>query len=76
MKKLRKVLDKFNEGFSKLDEDMIKTIEVFLKLDLNLSEASKELYVHRNTLIYRLDKIQKVYMIMILENLMMQHCLK
>ena len=38
---------------------MIKTIEVFFKLDLNLSEASKELYVHRNTLIYRLDKIQK-----------------
>jgi DNA-binding PucR family transcriptional regulator len=38
---------------------MKKTIEVFFKLDLNLSEASKELYVHRNTLIYRLDKIQK-----------------
>ena len=70
-----KVLDDFNEGFSKLDEDMIKTIEIFFKLDLNLSEASKELYVHRNTLIYRLDKIQK-YTIMILENLMMQHYLK
>ena len=54
-----KVLDDFNDSFSKLDEDMIKTIEVFFKLDLNLSEASKELYVHRNTLIYRLDKIQK-----------------
>ncbi|RII34762.1 PucR family transcriptional regulator [Clostridium chromiireducens] len=54
-----KVLNNFNNGLSKLDEDMIKTIEVFFKLDLNLSEASKELYVHRNTLIYRLDKIQK-----------------
>jgi len=54
-----KVLDNFNDSFSKLDEDMIKTIQVFFKLDLNLSEASKELYVHRNTLIYRLDKIQK-----------------
>lgn len=54
-----KILDDFNDSFSKLDEDMIKTIEVFFKLDLNLSEASKELYVHRNTLIYRLDKIQK-----------------
>ena len=53
------MLDDFNDSFSKLDEDMIKTIEVFFKLDLNLSEASKELYVHRNTLIYRLDKIQK-----------------
>ena len=54
-----KILNDFNDGFSKLDEDMKKTIEVFFKLDLNLSEASKELYVHRNTLIYRLDKIQK-----------------
>lgn len=54
-----KILNDFNEGFSKLDEDMIKTIEIFFKLDLNLSEASKGLYVHRNTLIYRLDKIQK-----------------
>ena len=54
-----KILDEFNDVFSKLDEDMIKTIEIFFKLDLNLSESSKELYVHRNTLIYRLDKIQK-----------------
>lgn len=54
-----KILSSFNAGFSKLDEDMIKTIEIFFKLDLNLSEAAKGLYVHRNTLIYRLDKIQK-----------------
>lgn len=51
--------DKFNYAFSKLDEDIIKTIEVFFNLDLNLSESAKALYVHRNTLIYRLDKIQK-----------------
>jgi len=54
-----KILTDFNDSFSKLDDDMKKTIEVFFKLDLNLSESSKELYVHRNTLIYRLDKIQK-----------------
>lgn len=54
-----KILNVFNKSCSKLDEDMIKTIEIFFKADLNLSEASKELYVHRNTLIYRLDKIQK-----------------
>lgn len=54
-----KVLETFNTGFSKLDEDMIKTVEVFFKFDLNLSEAAKGLYVHRNTLIYRLDKIEK-----------------
>lgn len=49
----------FNEGFSKFDNDMIKTIDVFFELNLNLSEAAKNLYVHRNTLIYRLDKIEK-----------------
>lgn len=49
----------FNKGFSKLDNEMIRTIEVFFKCGLNLSDASKELYIHRNTLIYRLDKIQK-----------------
>lgn len=54
-----KMLVDFNDGFSKLDEDMIKTVEIFFKFDLNLSEAAKGLYVHRNTLIYRLDKIQK-----------------
>lgn len=53
------ILNNFSNGFSKLDDDMIRTIEIFFKLDLNLSEASKALYVHRNTLIYRLDKIQK-----------------
>ena len=36
-----------------------KTIDVFFKCGLNLSDAAKELYIHRNTLIYRLDKIQR-----------------
>ncbi|OOM78245.1 helix-turn-helix domain-containing protein [Clostridium sp. BL-8] len=54
-----KILQEFDDGFSKLDEDMIKTVEIFFKLNLNLSEAAKSLYVHRNTLIYRLDKIEK-----------------
>lgn len=49
----------FNEGFSKLDNEMIRTIEVFFRCGLNLSDAAKELYIHRNTLIYRLDKIEK-----------------
>ncbi len=43
-----------------IDNEMIRTIEVFFKCGLNLSEAAKELYIHRNTLIYRLDKIQKI----------------
>ena len=55
----KRIGDRFNYAFSKLDEDIIKTIEVFFNLDLNLSESAKALYVHRNTLIYRLEKIQK-----------------
>ena len=54
-----KMLNNFSQGFSKLNGEMIKTIDVFLKSGLNITEASKELYIHRNTLIYRLDKIQK-----------------
>lgn len=54
-----RVFTSFDEGFSKLDNEMIRTVEVFFKCGLNLSDASKELYIHRNTLIYRLDKIQK-----------------
>ena len=54
-----RIIAKFNEGFERLDNDIIQSIDVFFELNLNLSEASKKLYVHRNTLIYRLDKIQK-----------------
>lgn len=53
------IYDRFENGISKLDNEMIRTMEVFFKCGLNLSEAAKELYIHRNTLIYRLDKIQK-----------------
>ena len=53
------IFNEFNNGFKKLDNDMIKTVEVFFKCGLNLSDAAKELYIHRNTLIYRLDKIEK-----------------
>ena len=41
------------------DEDMILTAESFLEKDLNVSETARSLYMHRNTLIYRLDKIEK-----------------
>ena len=55
-----KIVNDFNSKISKLDSEMIRTIEVFFNCGLNLSESAKELYIHRNTLIYRLDKIQKV----------------
>jgi len=35
-------------------------IDKFFENSLNLSETSRQLFIHRNTLVYRLDKIQKV----------------
>lgn len=53
------LFDSFKDKFIKFDNEMINTIDEFLDNGLNISEASKKLYIHRNTLIYRLDKIQK-----------------
>jgi carbohydrate diacid regulator len=51
----------FREGaFESLDGETIHTIQEFFENNLNVSETSRQLYVHRNTLVYRLDKIQKV----------------
>ena len=55
-----KISNDVNSKICKLDNEMIRTIEVFFQCGLNLSDSAKELYIHRNTLIYRLDKIQKV----------------
>ncbi len=41
------------------DEEMLATAETFLQSSLNVSETSRNLYMHRNTLLYRLDKIEK-----------------
>ena len=41
------------------DEEMLNTAEEFLLSSLNVSETSRNLYMHRNTLLYRLDKIEK-----------------
>ena len=41
------------------DEEMINTAEEFLENSLNVSETSRKLYLHRNTLTYRLDKIER-----------------
>ena len=40
------------------DEEMMTTAEEFLRTSLNVSESSRNLYVHRNTLLYRLDKLE------------------
>ena len=43
-----------------LDEDTLETINRFFENNLNVSETSRKLYVHRNTLVYRLEKIKKL----------------
>lgn len=41
------------------DDETISTINKFFENSLNVSETSRQLYIHRNTLVYRLDKLQK-----------------
>ena len=41
------------------NEEMLGTIDKFFECHLNVSEAARQLYIHRNTLVYRLDKVQR-----------------
>ncbi len=50
-----KLQQTISEAFT-ADPDMLRTIKVFLENNLNASLTAKKLYIHRNTLQYRLDK--------------------
>jgi carbohydrate diacid regulator len=51
----------FKKGdINSLDDETILTINKFFENDLNVSETSRQLFVHRNTLVYRLEKIYKL----------------
>ena len=41
------------------DEETLTPNNKFFENSLNVSETSRQLYIHRNTLVYRLDKLQK-----------------
>ncbi len=43
-----------------LDQETLMTIQCFFENNLNVSETSRKLFVHRNTLVYRLEKIRKL----------------
>ena len=43
-----------------LDEETLNTINKFFENNLNVSETSRQLFVHRNTLVYRIEKLQKM----------------
>lgn len=48
------------ESIDSLDSETLYTIQMFFENNLNISETSRQLYVHRNTLVYRLDKVRKI----------------
>ena len=58
----RMFINEMLQGFSidDIDEEMFITVTKFFENDLNVSETSRELFIHRNTLVYRLDKLQKM----------------
>lgn len=48
-----------NSVLDDLDEETLNTINKFFENNLNVSETSRQLFVHRNTLVYRIEKIQR-----------------
>ena len=44
---------------SEFDEEIVSTVNKFFENNLNVSETSRQLFVHRNTLVYRIEKLEK-----------------
>ena len=47
------------QGKDEFDEATLLTIRKFFDNSLNVSETARQLYIHRNTLVYRLDQVNK-----------------
>lgn len=47
------------DALNQFDKETLATVNAFFENDLNISETARQMYLHRNTLGYRLDKIQK-----------------
>ncbi|MCK5757974.1 MAG: helix-turn-helix domain-containing protein [Clostridiales bacterium] len=62
----KKLLDEFlretisKKTFELLDDEIIKTVLSFFTNNLNISETARRMYLHRNTLVYRIEKILKL----------------
>lgn len=54
---LKEVFD--GRAVEEFDEETLTTVHQFFENNLNISETARQLYLHRNTLVYRLEKIQK-----------------
>ena len=50
-----------DESLDSIDGETLAIIRTFFENNLNLAETSRQLYVHRNTLVYRFEKIQKKF---------------
>jgi len=49
-----------DSGVDLLDSELIKTIRIYFQNNMNISETARNLYIHRNTLNYRIDKVMKL----------------
>lgn len=49
-----------DNAYAQLDKETLSTVNAFFENSLNISETARKMYVHRNTLVYRLEKIQKI----------------
>ena len=62
----KKLLDDFlretvsKKTFELLDDEIIKTVLCFFTNNLNISETARRMYLHRNTLVYRIEKVLKL----------------
>ena len=46
--------------YDQIDDETIKTMQAFFENNLNISETARKLYLHRNTLVYRIEKFNKL----------------
>jgi len=43
-----------------IDEETMRTIQMFFELNLSISETARKLFIHRNTLVYRIEKLKRI----------------
>lgn len=48
-----------NRSMPEFDEETLTTVNRFLENNLNMSETARKLFIHRNTLVYRIEKLEK-----------------
>lgn len=55
----KELKEEYKDTFKGFNHELIQTLEEVLRCDLSLTKAAKKLYIHRNTLMYRIEKIKK-----------------